>query len=488
MELLERGALANAEDIRGQTPLHQAALGNHNYKSFSSVVRYVQQLLERGADVNAQNKDSETPLHLASRLRLLEMARVLLENSAQVNVKNSEGKSPLQLASGRKRKAMRRLLSEYSAKRPSAPYIMRLAEDASVGRSQEAKRLAKTERTMLEDGEDCSRDKRRANSRKREAKYRLYALTIHERKGAKRVRRLSPLWPKDVSHTSSLELQRQYESLGRGGKAFSDSGDKPFAPFTVQLVPVWRGARWEGQEVAYAVVSHWQSGSGLPDLTLVEREDSDIVVGEVGPRALKEYTKRTGKELITHPLAEEITSCDSPEAILAMLQGKANELNQSQSSDERLTKWLTPTVNVLNALSATLGEGVGTVFPPTKMIFSGISIFLVAARDTAASRDALIELFDRLEDFFVRLQTYAEVPQTTEMTNVMGKILAETLSMLAIATKEMKQRPIKTFLKRVVGRNDIGDALQRLDMLEQGELRMVTAQMSKTTSDLKHGA
>src|SRR6266702_1181250 len=77
--------------------------------------------------------------------------------------------------------------------------------------------------------------------------------------------------------------------------------------------------------------------------------------------ALKEYKKKTGKELTTHPLAEEIKNCDSPEAILAILQGKANELNQSQSSDERLTKWLNPTVNVLNALSATLGEGVGTV-------------------------------------------------------------------------------------------------------------------------------
>jgi hypothetical protein len=78
-------------------------------------------------------------------------------------------------------------------------------------------------------------------------------------------------------------------------------------------------------------------------------------------RALKEYQKKTRKELITDPLTEEITSCDSPEAILTVLQGKANELNQSPNSDERLTKWLTPTVNVLNALSATLGQGVGMV-------------------------------------------------------------------------------------------------------------------------------
>src|SRR6266702_3108843 len=125
--LLDHGAQANAEDIRGQTPLHQVVLGNHDYQSFTinswyqkshprRAVRLAQQLLERGVDVNAQNKDHETPLHLASRLRLLEMARILLKHGADVNVKNSEGKSPLQLASGRKRKAMKRLLSEYSAK------------------------------------------------------------------------------------------------------------------------------------------------------------------------------------------------------------------------------------------------------------------------------------------------------------------------------------------------------------------------------------
>ena len=77
--------------------------------------------------------------------------------------------------------------------------------------------------------------------------------------------------------------------------------------------------------------------------------------------ALKEYKKKTGKELASHPLAEEIKSCDTPEAVLAVLQGKADELNQYRSGDGQLTKWLTPAVNVLNALSPTLGAGVGMV-------------------------------------------------------------------------------------------------------------------------------
>ena len=59
---------------------------------------------------------------------------------------------------------------------------------------------------------------------------------------------------------------------------------------------------------------------------------------------------------------------------------------------------------------------------------------------------ALIELFDKIENFFVRLQTYTEVPQTEAMTNVMGKIMAEVLSMLAIVTKEMGQRRTSEFI------------------------------------------
>ena len=75
-------------------------------------------------------------------------------------------------------------------------------------------------------------------------------------------------------------------------------------------------------------------------------------------KAVEEYKKKTGKDLTTHPLAAEIKGCASPEAILTVLEGKAKELNRSRSSDERLTKWLDPTVNILNALSATLGQGV----------------------------------------------------------------------------------------------------------------------------------
>ena len=57
-----------------------------------------------------------------------------------------------------------------------------------------------------------------------------------------------------------------------------------------------------------------------------------------------------------------------------------------------------------------------------------------------ASRQVLIELFDRIQGFFRRLSTYTEVPPTPAVMDVLAKIMAEILSILAIATKGMKEK------------------------------------------------
>src|ERR1700761_8027130 len=77
--------------------------------------------------------------------------------------------------------------------------------------------------------------------------------------------------------------------------------------------------------------------------------------------AVKSYQKQTKKDLITHPLASQLRSCDSTAAIITILQDRVQEFDKSCSGDERLTKWLSPTVNVISAFSATVSGGVGLV-------------------------------------------------------------------------------------------------------------------------------
>ncbi|KAH9044087.1 hypothetical protein EDB83DRAFT_2406966 [Lactarius deliciosus] len=92
--------------------------------------------------------------------------------------------------------------------------------------------------------------------------------------------------------------------------------------------------------------------------------------------ALKAYKKKTKNDLLVHPLAAQLQACNSPADILSILQDKVEELDQSRSADERLSRWLNPTINVLFALSATLGEGIGLVFSPAKVISAGIGVLL----------------------------------------------------------------------------------------------------------------
>jgi len=116
-----------------------------------------------------------------------------------------------------------------------------------------------------------------------------------------------------------------------------------------------------------------------------------------------------------------------------------------------------------------------------------------------------VELFERIEGFFRRLEAYIDVPSNAGMTDTIVKIMAEVLFILAIATREIKQNKasestlslaavvlsvltvdLEKFLKRLVGRKDIEDALQRLENLTQEEVRMAVAQGLKATHGVAH--
>ena len=77
--------------------------------------------------------------------------------------------------------------------------------------------------------------------------------------------------------------------------------------------------------------------------------------------ALRAYKKKTGNDITSHPLATELQSCDSLDAILAVLRNQIPTPDQSQNGDETFAKYIIPTINVLYTLSDTLGEGVGLV-------------------------------------------------------------------------------------------------------------------------------
>jgi hypothetical protein len=58
------------------------------------------------------------------------------------------------------------------------------------------------------------------------------------------------------------------------------------------------------------------------------------------------------------------------------------------------------------------------------------------AKDVVASHGTLVTLFERIRMFLQRLSIYTEIPLTLAMTELLGKIMGQVLSILALSTKE----------------------------------------------------
>ncbi|KAI0292993.1 hypothetical protein B0F90DRAFT_1928395 [Multifurca ochricompacta] len=177
--------------------------------------------------------------------------------------------------------------------------------------------------------------------------------------------------------------------------------------------------------------------------------------------ALNEFEKRANTSLLQHQLAIKLIHCQDAESVISILQQEANKFNKFRGEDGNVMKWIKRTVHVLYSLSTSgvLGNSLGLSFPPANAIFAGIGILLGAIKDVSSSYDALVDLFESMENF-LRLV----------------KILIEFLSTLALATEQVKQGRLRAFGKKLLGENDVGAVLQRLDRLTQEEARTTAAQ------------
>lgn len=78
--------------------------------------------------------------------------------------------------------------------------------------------------------------------------------------------------------------------------------------------------------------------------------------------ALQDYQKQTRITLISHPIFEQLRSCDSVESVTSMLQDQARTFSEYQGHG-RIVESLGCIVSVLYTLSAStaLGEATGLV-------------------------------------------------------------------------------------------------------------------------------
>ncbi|KAN0113818.1 hypothetical protein V8E52_007290 [Russula decolorans] len=115
------------------------------------------------------------------------------------------------------------------------------------------------------------------------------------------------------------------------------------------------------------------------------------------------------------------------------------------------------------------------------VVFTGIDICLAIPYDEGVfyawrCQWGLLDLFECLGSFLKRLEIYLTIPPSTMMTDIIVKITVELPSVLALATKQIKQGRFKKFAKKLLGKNEVEAVPRKLDRLTQDEARMTVAQ------------
>ena len=195
--------------------------------------------------------------------------------------------------------------------------------------------------------------------------------------------------------------------------------------------------------------------------------------------AFDDYAKQVGEDLTKNPFADALRACDSPNAVLELLQEKANAFKEYREGDHKLIGCLKPVVQVVQGFSDLIGSAISfvsrictfvvaasnvTYLPPLGAVSTcecnlcqrecsphgaSLVIFVTihlpdlwkhqAATGVSSSYDSLVDLFECLESFLKRLEIYTAVPVTPLVTDITVKIMVELLSVFALATKQVKQ-------------------------------------------------
>ena len=71
------------------------------------------------------------------------------------------------------------------------------------------------------------------------------------------------------------------------------------------------------------------------------------------------------------------------------------------------------------------------------------------AKDASTSQEKIIDIFNRIEHFFRRLEIYTVLTPTAAMTDMIVEIMVDVLTVLAIATKEVKRGSLSELISRV---------------------------------------
>ncbi|OLN91695.1 Vegetative incompatibility protein HET-E-1-like protein 17 [Colletotrichum chlorophyti] len=191
--------------------------------------------------------------------------------------------------------------------------------------------------------------------------------------------------------------------------------------------------------------------------------------------AQRQYANSSGldlKDYLNPPMR-------STEDLLNAVNRQNEQFQAFRERRQTLFQALSAACKPLEVVGEALAGAAEDVFPPGQTIFAAVMYLVNAARDVSACYDSIIDLFDQMQDFTIRLKFYVSQKISSELHDKVVKILVTIFEIFLLATHEVRSGRVKSYFKRLFGKeSNVPEAMKKLAALTEGEERLVIAETS----------
>lgn len=192
--------------------------------------------------------------------------------------------------------------------------------------------------------------------------------------------------------------------------------------------------------------------------------------------ACDDYARETGVAIVDG----EFPRILNPEDLSRQLDAENGHFQDFRTKRSSLLHAMRMVLSPFENLGDVIADAVSSGFPPASCIMGAMMLLIRSARKVSESFDMLTDLFRKLGNFALRLESYKNVPLSEGMKTIIVKVLVNVFRVCAVSQKLLNRGSIRArvtkWAKNVfVEDTSISSLLGELEELTSQELRMVSA-------------
>lgn len=211
-------------------------------------------------------------------------------------------------------------------------------------------------------------------------------------------------------------------------------------------------------------------------MTVTARGPTDNNLGALWHSACKDYATETGITLED----EKFPKIQGPEDLSRQLDSETVHFEDFRMKRRPLFHAMQMVLAPFESWGGLIADVATAAFPPASSIMGAMLLLIRAARRVSAAFDVLVDLFRKLGNFSLRLDSYKGVPLSAGMKTIIVKVLVNFLRVCGASQKLLSHGSLKARLSKwakniLVEDTSISSLLGELEELTSQEHMMVSA-------------